>query len=193
MDTESLSLQQLTLRIAQTPAEFLLPPRIGTEGTLVVPAVVHDLLEMHGAGPTEFDAESWVFAADQRNIASITAVLCWLLAEPELLAQQLIAPGSLQQQLHELPRELDPYCSAHSLVEDADRREELARLALARLGLRPAGESLAQAQDRLSTLSSAERARVIAASRAAEQRAREVRAALARKAAEESADKWGRE
>jgi regulator of extracellular matrix RemA (YlzA/DUF370 family) len=59
--------------------------------------------------------------------------------------------------------------------------------------MRPAGETVAQAEDRLISLSSAEHARVLRASRDAEKRAQEIRAALARKAAEESADKYTRE
>ena len=59
--------------------------------------------------------------------------------------------------------------------------------------LRPAGESVAQAQDRLTALSSIERNRLLAASRAAEERSRAIREALARKAAQESADKYTRE
>ncbi|MBP7601669.1 MAG: hypothetical protein KA750_09995, partial [Thermoflexales bacterium] len=61
------------------------------------------------------------------------------------------------------------------------------------LALRPAGESVAQAQDRLATLNTAERQRVIQAARAAEERARAVREAMARKAAEEAAAKYNRE
>jgi hypothetical protein len=45
----------------------------------------------------------------------------------------------------------------------------------------------------LITLNSTERARVMKAARVAEERARQVREALIRKAAEESADKWTRE
>ena len=66
-------------------------------------------------------------------------------------------------------------------------------MALARLGCRPGGETLAQAQDRLTRISSTERNRVMLAARAAEERARAVREALARKAAQESADKYTRE
>ncbi len=66
-------------------------------------------------------------------------------------------------------------------------------MVLARLDYRPAGETIAQATDRLSGISGTERRHLIEASRAAEQRARELREALARKAAEESADKWSRE
>jgi len=78
-------------------------------------------------------------------------------------------------------------------VQDPDRREELARVLLAHLGYRPAGETEAQASDRLSRISGTERQRLLAASRAAEERARAIREALAKKAAEESADKWTRE
>ena len=64
---------------------------------------------------------------------------------------------------------------------------------LARLRFRPQGESVAQATDRLSALSGIERKRLLAASRAAEARARAIREALIRKQAEASADKWSRE
>lgn len=78
-------------------------------------------------------------------------------------------------------------------IEDIDRREEFIRMVLDCLDLRPEGETQTQAQDRLTSISSAERLKLIAASRAAEERARQVREALARKAAEEAADKWTRE
>ena len=89
--------------------------------------------------------------------------------------------------------ELAEVAQAGQLVADADRREELARLCLKSLGLRPAGESVAQAEDRLSTLDSVERSRVIREARAAEERARKIREEMARKAAEEAAAVYGRE
>jgi hypothetical protein len=98
---------------------------------------------------------------------------------------------------------LSLHAAARSFYTDPDHREELARTVLARLGYRPAVETPAQAQDRLVSVSTAERQRVVNAARSvekraretrdAEKRAREVRAALARKAAEESADKWSRD
>jgi hypothetical protein len=69
----------------------------------------------------------------------------------------------------------------------------LARTLIAALGLVPAGESEAQALDRLSAVSVVERRRLLRASQEAEERARAVREALIRKAAEESADKYTRE
>lgn len=184
MDLEGPALETLIRRIAETPAVFLEP--------LSLAALVHDLLEQHGVAPARFDPSAWSWPPTEGNRSRIAAVLCWLLADPTL---HQAAPGlaRLTQALEQVPAELALQLTAESLIEHGDRREELARLSLARMGYRPAGESLHQAQDRLTTISTTERVRVVAASRAAEQRAREIREALARKAAEESADKWGRE
>ncbi|MEQ9366878.1 MAG: hypothetical protein RIF32_21745, partial [Leptospirales bacterium] len=78
-------------------------------------------------------------------------------------------------------------------VSDAERREELVRLLLAAVKLQPAGEKPAESLDRLQTLDSVERETVIAASRAAQKRAQELREALARKRAQEAASKMTRE
>jgi hypothetical protein len=76
-------------------------------------------------------------------------------------------------------------------VHDADRREEWVRQCLAQLGLRPQGESAAQAADRLTMLDSSERDRVLRATATAERRAREIREAMALKKAQESASRYG--
>src|SRR5262249_18812277 len=123
---------------------------------------------------------------------AVTLLLCWLLADEWFRQVKPNASATLEL-LETQSSELAAHVAARRFVTDPDRREELARVALARLGYRPAGETLAPAQDRLATLNSAERVRVIQASRAAEQRARKIREALAKKAAEESADKWTRE
>jgi hypothetical protein len=82
---------------------------------------------------------------------------------------------------------------AERFVTDPERREELVRHCLAKLALRPRGETDEQANDRRTSLDSVERRRIIEATRAAEERAREVREALVRKAAEEAAAKATRE
>jgi hypothetical protein len=89
--------------------------------------------------------------------------------------------------------ELAKLNKAPQFVTDPDRREELVRMTLNQLGLRPQGETVAQAQDRLITLSTTERQRVLRAARAAEERAREIRTAMATQAAREAADKLSRE
>jgi hypothetical protein len=119
-------------------------------------------------------------------------VACWLLHDPWFRAQRNLG----QPAVDFLTGGLSPVAKltqAPQFVSDADRREELARLALHHLGLRPAGETEAQAADRLSTLDTVERERVQRAARQAEERARAIREAMAKKAAEEAAAQYSRE
>ena len=189
---EGPPLEQLLRRLAEAPADFLAEPRVGPSGRVYVDAVVGDLLATLGTRP---DATGLAPFADpapgSRNALSVTLLLCWLLADPSL-ADDPPRAGELLRLLGAGARELAA-TPARRFVDDPDRREELVRVALAALGMRPAGESRAQAEDRLTSLSSVERARVVAAARDAERRARAIREALQRKAAEESADKWTRE
>jgi len=194
MQQEGPILESLTRRLAETPEEFLSEPRIGTTGRIQVAAVVSDLLRMLNA-QAEAGELSRFLGNDvrrDRNRLAITLLLCWLVSD-EWFRQIKLDRQSILGLLDTDAAEMANQMAARKFVTDPDRREELARLALARLGFRPAGETVAQAQDRLTTLNSAERARVMKAARAAEERARQIREALAKKAAEESADKWTRE
>jgi hypothetical protein len=67
----------------------------------------------------------------------------------------------------------------------------LVRRLLHELDLRPAGETAAQAADRLQTLDSAERERVLREAAKAERRAQAVRDAMARAAAQDAANRYG--
>jgi hypothetical protein len=77
-----------------------------------------------------------------------------------------------------------------AVVTDPDRREEFVRLCLKHLGLRPSGETLAQAADRLTTLDSVERDGVIRKTRDAEARARAIREKMAEEAARAAAQRY---
>jgi hypothetical protein len=194
MQAEGPLLETITRRLAETPEDFLAEPRIGGAGQVHVAAVISDLIRALGA-PLEGSDLATFEGADQRrdrNRLAVSLLLCWLLADEWFLQKNLPA-GALLELLGQGSAQLGAQVASRKFVTDPDRREELARFLLARLGFRPAGETLAQAQDRLTSLSSAERARVLAASRAAEERARAIREALTRKAAQESADKFTRE
>lgn len=184
----------LLRHLAETPAEFLWPPRVAGSGRLAVDAVVHDLLAQVGQSTTVAELEALGAAtksADREQLA-VVALVCWLLSAPEL--QAVVRRASLLGVVRGVAGELSQEgVTALHLQGDPERREELVRLGLARLGCRPAGESVAVATDRLVSISTAERTRVLAASRAAEERARLVREALARQAAQDAADKWSRE
>jgi hypothetical protein len=194
MKTEGPALESLLRRLAETPDDFLAEPRMGGSGSVHVAAVIHDCLAQFGyaAGPQDLGFVQGTDPKNDRNRQGIALVAAWLLTGP-WFRQHPVAGGDLLKALSISAFEMAPYVMARKFVEDPDRREEMARFALARLDMRPAGESIAQAQDRLTTVSTAERVRVFHAAQAAEERARAIREALARKAAEESADKYTRE
>jgi len=195
MNAEGPPLESLTRRLAECPPEFLDEPRIGKKGRVSVAAVVGDLLVELGGGPlapSQADAFEPGEGNKDRNRLRLILIACWMLHDSWFRERRAFAHSALRLLSTGLNEsaELTP---ASKFIADSDRREELARLCLGALGLRPAGESEAQAQDRLATLNTAERQRVIRAAREAEARAQQIREAMARKAAEEAADKWGRE
>lgn len=187
-------LPRLTRRLAEIPADFLDEPRIGKGGRLVVAALVNDLMGRFGrrASSSELSLFESSNPKQDRSRLQLIAIATWLLAE-EWFATANISAENLLALLAQQLTEMASATRADKFVTDSERREEFARVILARLNFRPASESKAQAIDRLSSLSSIERQRLLEESRAAEKRAREIRKALARKAAQESADKWTRE
>lgn len=183
-------LERVMRRLAETPNDFLAGPRIGQAGELVTAALVGDLFHALGHAPATHD----ILPDDlrDRNRLQLTAVAVWLLADDWVAAA---APdrAMLAALVGERIGDLAASGRVDQFVGDVERREELARTLIAALGLVPAGESEAQAIDRLSAVSVVERRRLLRASQEAEARARAVREALIRKAAEESADKYTRE
>ncbi|KQQ31879.1 hypothetical protein ASF61_16140 [Duganella sp. Leaf126] len=206
MQNTGPALEVLIHRLAETPAELLAAPRIGNTGAVHVAALVNDVLALHGARATLAELAPFMAGkagqrrqqghqghqGQQGQRLALVMIVAWLLADEWLIAAP-IPQADLLRVLDRTVDELAQSAAAHRYVDDPERREELARIVLARLGYRPAGESVSEATDRLSAVSGAERRRLLEASRAAEQRAADIRAALARKAAEESADKWSRE
>ena len=189
----------LTRRLLDLPRELLAEPVGAPNGSVVVAAVVSDLLLLHG-GPGLDPAAAAPFRPPPPSAPADPVAVNWLrcvlvaagvLADPSLtaLGRRDAVAAFLASGLQELAATVP----SSSLVADPDRREELARRCIAALGLVPAGETEAQATDRLNTLDSAERARVLAATREAERRAEEVRQAMHAKAAAEAAAKASRE
>ena len=201
MEREGPRLESITRRLGETPEDFLSPPRIGGKGRVHVGAVAGDLLRTLGVDASAAELESFTTGLqslttgdpprDQNRLA-VTLLLCWLLSD-EWFRGVALGREELLELLGKDAAGLGAQTPSRKFVADPDRREELARFALSRLGFRPEGETVAQAQDRLTSLSATERARVMKAAKTAEQRARKLREALVAKAAAESADKWTRE
>jgi len=187
MQAEGPVLESLTHRLSECPQDFLLPPRIGQAGTIHVVAIAHDQLRAMGiANPEPF--------RDIRdaNLLTLIAITTWLLHDDWFLAQPGLGTNA-QRLLTTALQPLAAVIQSKEFVTDPDRREELSRFCLSELGLRPLGESAAQAKDRLTALDSLERVRVMRDTQEAEARAQEVRRMMAKRAAEEAAAKETRE
>ena len=195
MPDEGPPLAALMHRLSECPAEFLAEPRHRTRGEIEVPAIVGDHFRSMGLPPddvldlAQFRSSGKPAHANRLRLVSVTT---WLLNDDSLRTRTGLVDAMatlLSQGLETLATAV----RAEATVADPDRREELVRYCLKALGLRPQGETEAQAADRLTSLDSVERSRVVRETREAEARAREVRQMMARRAAEEAAAKASRE
>ena len=188
------SIEELTRRLAECPVDFLDAPKQGGIGKVSVDAVVSDLLLDCGGGVlSSKDRKQFTQrGANHRNYLRQVLVSCWLFHAPCFTEKGNLA-AKVKTFLKSGLEDLSRLVAADLLVQDPDRREELVRLALAALNLLPLGETKAQASDRLKALDSVERERVISETRAQQERARQIREAMARKKAQEAAARYSRE
>ena len=196
MTNEGPQLEALTHRLAECPPEFLLAPRIGALGLVDVPALVADHFRALGrSAPPYAHLVPFITVVGDvpgTNRMRLVAIATWLLRDAWFLARPDLGAKTWELFVSGLD-ELAKAVRADSVVSDPDRREEFARLCLKQLDLRPQGESISQAIDRLNPLDSAEREKVIRQTRQAEARAREIRERLAREAAEAAAQRYSPE
>lgn len=187
MNQEGPQLELLLRHLAECPPDFL------QVGAIDVVAVVCDLFRR--IDPEHAPERNTKLLEELREVGqaqlALISITAWLLSERWFLAQPQLAPRIWKLLLSDHLQRLAALQKAEKFVSDPDRREELVRACLSHLGFRPRGETEKQAADRLTTLDSAERDRVLRATAAAERRAREVREAMARQKALESASRYG--
>lgn len=192
---EAPSIERLTRRLAECPPEFLLEPRTAAapDGQVEVGAVVNDVLRaLGGEGLPADAAERFEGAVPlERSLLRLVLVAAWLCHDPALRGSA--PPDRVVRWMLEALLPLSRLVAPERFVSDADRREELVRSLLGALGLVPAGESAAQAADRLRALSTVERARVIEATRAQQARARKLREELESERARQAAARYSSE
>jgi len=188
-------LSTLTHRLAECPPEIYeipIGPRTRKEPVaLDMNAIVSDHFRDVGV-----DLDQVAFQIEKINELSprqkrLVLIATWLVRDPWLMEN--CDPNKVSVLLSNGLIEMAEVVLPESTITDPDRREELVRVCLRELGIRPSGETRQQALDRLNTLDSAERVRVIKKTRAAEARAREIREAMAKKAAEEAAARYSPE
>jgi hypothetical protein len=195
--TDSPLVAALTHRLAECPSEFLEAPFIEGTGVVHVDAIVADLMEYMG-GPVLTAQDTSIFrqgrghGAAAINHLKVVLIASWLLHDPWFAGRHTLA-GELPTLLATTLAQVAAVVDAGMFVTDPDRREELVRLCLRDLGLRPDSESAEEAADRLTALDSVQRQKVAAEAKKAEERARRVREAMKKKEAEEAAARYGRE
>jgi hypothetical protein len=165
-----------------------------------IAAIANDLLFDLGGSPFSDDEISKHFPdkinlkSENYNYLRLVSVLCYLyeynyFIENKSGAEQ-VKSFLISEKLKELSKAVK---SADEFITDPERREEICRVALNVMDYYPEGENEKNAMDRLSTLDSVERKKILAKTGAAQQRARELKEAMRRKEAEEAASKMSRE
>ena len=203
MTKEGPEITALTHRLAMCPNAFLRPPLMRSKdgsqviGDIHTGAVISDLLIAYGGAeltPDEIESFTMREYAANLRLLQLELISAHLLYDARL-REHTDQAGAVREFFlnHNLRPLAEITVDPRAYVSDPERREELARICLSQMNLLPAGEKLAAARDRLATLDSVERERVIVFSRNAQKRAQELREALARKAAEEAASKMSRE
>lgn len=188
-------LEALTRRLGECPPEFLGEPRMRGKPGIAVAAVVADLLEDLGAprGLSQEEAARWECSRPQdRNYLRLVLVGCWLCHDAWLRARDG-ASGAVKRWLSTGLRPLAGQVTADLFVTDPDRREELARLLLEALELTPEGETAEAAADRLRSLNSVERARIVRETREQQERARRLREQMEAEQARQAAARYSPE
>jgi len=198
---EVLVLQALMQRLSEIPSLFLYEPvhkmKEGRPGFEIhVPALITDLIYDAGGPIPDPDSLSGFLLTKKKtnlNFLRLTAICCYIFHDPVFLNN----PSNWKLMLLFLKsshlKNLAGAVEAREFVQDMERREELIRVCLHALKLYLDGENRALARDRLNTLDSLERKRLLEKSRAVLERARKLREAMARKKAEEAASKMYRE
>lgn len=193
-------LAALLRHLADAPPDWQAPVEVGRSAGVRISALLSDTLIELGDPPLD-DAEAKRFSPSNAAALPWLQLLLaslWLLHESGLQsALQTRWSGAMRSRLLDfLAGNLGPrsaYLSAERALTSAEGREELARQLLAALGLRPGDEDEGSFAYRLQARDSVGQAELVERARAAEERARKLREAMARKAAEEAAMKYNRE
>jgi len=189
----TISLPALIQRLTLTPDEFKMQFGIGKSDRLNPASVLGDLLyDLSGERPDPSYLRKFEKLERKTNYLRAVMYACHLFNDASFKQQTQVAER-VQEFLGDKLLKLSSVVDADLFLTDPERREELARQCIAAALALPSGESKHVAEDRLNTVDSLERARVIEETRKSQQRAREIREAIQKKEAEEAASKWSRE
>lgn len=188
---------ELTRRVSECPPDFL-TTCLGEHGAERIIAIIADHFRDHTQTtyPTSLNKlfatllQTKVDPSFERYL-QVLAIIVWLLHDHYFVSRPPLAIPASEIVTHSHLKRLSELVHPHQMIADPDRREELVRFCLDQFGIYPRGETMTQSADRLISLNSVERQRILQATADAQKRAREIREAMARKQAFESASRYG--
>jgi hypothetical protein len=159
--------ERLCARLAELPAVFSGPFGSAAEAERGIEplAILSDLFRERANDLPPREAIAGLTKAKGKGAkqrVELALIASWVLYDPSLAGADA---GALLRLLGERLPALAEIAVPRLFVEDPERREELVRLCLDALGLVPAGETRAQAEDRLASLDSLRRHELLRAAR----------------------------
>ncbi|MFN7950406.1 MAG: hypothetical protein U0610_01685 [bacterium] len=178
---------RLAARLAEAPPVFLASVDPAEPRAVRIEAVVGDLFRERASRALEAsELAAFAYQAKARRHLELVLVASWLLHDECFRGVEAHALLALLGERTALLAEL---VVARAFVEDPERREELVRVTLQALGIAPAGESPAIAEDRLAALDSVRRDQLLREARARDQEREQRRRELARLRAQEEEER----
>ncbi|MBU1108760.1 MAG: hypothetical protein KKB51_18940 [Candidatus Riflebacteria bacterium] len=184
------TISELIHHIKRCPPEFLAPPVINGKGEVHTEALANDVIRMLSADLTA--AKALTLTPDKRSPAELILIqiCCWILTHTFF---KEIDNRWLNDFLRTQLSAIAPLIKSELWIQDEERAEELARMILKCSGYIPAGETRDESLDRFDSVNTIKRLKVIEESKAAIERAKELRQKMAEKKAREAANVYSRE
>lgn len=132
-----------------------------------------------------------IWEIDENHLFSIQ-IGCWFFFYPFFRQNPILLPRIHEFLYYDLAAVCE-FVNYREWVEDDDRAEEFARLALKRCEIVPDGETADSASVKFDSLDTIKRQKVLKETNASLQRVKEIRRAMAEKKAREAANVYGRE
>lgn len=170
--------------------EFLADPVSDGTGELYTEALVNDLFRHLAKNPTAPQSVHFSDYSLSMESQRLVAIAVWLLCLP---CFEKVHEEFVKAFLFRILPGVSPHVESEKWIEDEERAEELARIALNTFDMLPENETAEEAQDRLEAVDTVKRIRVIKESQAAFERAQEIRRQMAEKRAREAANVYSRE
>ena len=188
---------ELTRRVSECPPDFLTACQ-GERGAERIVAIIADHFrdQSRTTYPTSLNElfatllQTKVDPSFERYL-QVLSIVAWLLHDHYFVSRQDLTIPASEIVTHNYFKRLSELVHPQQMIADPDRREELVRFCLDQFGIYPRGETATQSADRLISLNSVERQRILQATADAQKRAREIREAMTRKQALESASRYG--